>query len=128
MADRSVQIFRLFWLCASLWIAMALLGTWLLRAYKVEGTAAYFIALAPFAPSLLMLTGVVGMIRRQDELYQRIQFEAIAFAAILVWFVTLTWGFLEVAGLVAPLPTLWIASGLVFLYGFGGWFFRRRYQ
>ena len=120
MADRKVHIFWLFRLGAFLWIAVALLGTWVLKTYKIDSMLAYVIALMPIAPSLLMLTGLMGMIRRQDELYRRIQFEAIAFAAILVWLLTLTWGVLEVSGLVTPLPAFWIASALVFLYGFGG--------
>jgi hypothetical protein len=88
---------------------------------------AYVIALVTLAPAGLMLAGIIQMIRLQDELYQRIQFEAIAFAAILVWLVTLTWGFLETLALVRPLPAFGIASALVFFYGFGGWFFGKRY-
>ena len=101
----------------------------MLKSVPLEGAAPYLLAIASVIPSGLMLRGMLGMIRAQDELlYRRIQFEAIAFAASVIWLVTLTWGLLEVLDLVAPLPWFWIASAMVFFYGFGGWFFGRRYQ
>jgi Kef-type K+ transport system membrane component KefB len=128
MSEHRTSGLRLFWIGMVLWIAIGFLAAWSLKTFDLQGWRAYLLALASIAPALLMLAGLLGMIRRQDELYRRIQFEAIAFAAILVWFVTFIWGLLEILGLLPPLPTYWIATGLVFAYGFGGWYFRKRYQ
>ncbi len=124
----GVHGLRLFLIGACSWIICALASAWWLKTFNVEGQGAYVIALVTLAPAGLMLAGIIQMIRLQDELYQRIQFEAIAFAAILVWLVTLTWGFLETLALVRPLLAFGIASALVLFYGFGGWFFGKRYQ
>jgi hypothetical protein len=128
MAHRTLQPSRVFLIGATLWAGRAFLIAWLLKSVPLEGAAPYLLAIASVVPSGLMLHGMLGMIRAQDELYRRIQFEAIAFAASVIWLVTLTWGLLEVLDLVAPLPGFWIASAMVFFYGFGGWFFGRRYQ
>lgn len=127
MTDRGASGLGVFWIGAVLWVAVGLLAAWSLKTFELEPWLAYVIALTSIVPTLLMLIGLMDMIRRQDELYRRIQFESIAFAAILVWFVTLIWGVLELLGLVQPLPTYWIANALVFAYGFGGWYFRKRY-
>ena len=128
MTDRRASGLGLFWIGIVLWFAVAFLAAWSLKTLDLENWQAYLIALTSIAPTLLMLAGLMRMIRRQDELYRRIQFEAIAFAAILIWLVTATWGFLEFLGLLPPLPTFYIATGLVFAYGFAGEYFRRRYQ
>ena len=128
MPAGDVHSLRLFWIGACLWIVCGLAGGWFLKTFNVEGLGVYAIALVMLAPAGLMLVGLIRMIRLQDELYQRIQFEAIAFAAILVWLATLTWGFLETLALVRPLPAFGIASALVVFYGFGGWLFGKRYQ
>jgi hypothetical protein len=111
-----------------LWVVCAFAAGWYLKTYQVEGPGAYLAALASLIPSVLMLAGMLRMIRAQDELYQRIEFEAIAFAASLIWLVTLTWGFLDTLSLVRPLPAFWVASGMVLFYGVGGWLFGKRYQ
>ncbi len=128
MANRNVQGLRLFLIGVCVWIVCALAGAWFLKTFNVEGPGAYLIAPVMLAPAGLMLVGLIQMIRLQDELYQRIQFEAIAFAAIVLWLVTLTWGVLETLALVRPLPAFGIASALVLFYGFGGWLFGKRYQ
>jgi hypothetical protein len=128
MPAGDVHGLRLFWIGACLWIVCAFAGGWCLKTFNVEGLGVYATSLVMLAPAGLMLVGLIRMIRLQDELYQRIQFEAIAFAAILVWLGTLTWGFLETLALVRPLPGFGIASALVLFYGFGGWLFGKRYQ
>lgn len=55
----------------------------------------------------------------KNELFQRVQFEAIAFAAVLVWLFTFSWGALESMHVVPRLPAYLVATAIVFLYGFG---------
>jgi hypothetical protein len=128
MTERRASGLGWFLTGVVLWTAIAFIAAWSLKTLDLENWQAYLIALAPTAPALIMLGGLMNWIRRQDELYRRIQFEAIAFAAILIWFVTFIWGGLELLGLVSPLPAFWIATGLVFAYGFGAYYFGKRYQ
>lgn len=88
----------------------------------------YLVAAVSVLPSILIVVGMLRAIRRKDELFQRIQFEAIAFAAVLMWLFTFSWGALELLGIVPKIPTYVFATALVFLYGIGGWLFGRKYQ
>jgi len=88
----------------------------------------YFIAALSVLPSILIVIGMLRAIRRKDELFQRIQFEAIAFSAVLTWLFTFSWGALELLNIVPKMPAYVTASALVLLYGIGGWLFGRKYQ
>lgn len=100
----------------------------LLSRVEVQEPWRYLIAALSVLPSILIVMGMLRAIRRKDELFQRIQFEAIAFAAVLMWLFTFSWGGLELLGIVPKIPTYIIATALVFLYGVGGWLFGRKYQ
>jgi hypothetical protein len=59
----------------------------------------YAIAVLPIFPLLLVPMSVIRCLRELDELQRKIQLEALAFAFTATAIVTLTYGFLENAGL-----------------------------
>ena len=111
-----------------LFATMGGIATFLLTRFDIPAPWRVLVACLPVPPAMLIALGMLGMARRQEELFQRVQFEAIAFAAILVWLFTISWGALEVMQVVPRIPAFAIATAIVFLYGFGGWWFGRRYQ
>lgn len=104
------------------------IAAFLLGRFDIPAPWSYLLAALSVLPSILIAFGMLRAIRRQDELFQRVQFEAIAFAAVLVWLFTFSWGALELMHVVPSMPAYVVATAIVFLYGFGGWWFRRRYQ
>ena len=100
----------------------------LLSRFEIPEPWRYLIAALSVLPSILIVQGMLRSIRRRDELFQRIQFEAIAFSAVLMWLFTFSWGALELLGIVPKISTYVFATALVFLYGVGGWLFGRKYQ
>ncbi len=111
-----------------LFLVTTAIAAFLLRRFDIPEPWQYVVGALSVLPALLIAFGMLRTIRRQDELFRRVQFEAIAFAAALVWLFTFSWGALEFMELVPRLPAYVIATSIVFLYGFGGWLFHRRYQ
>ncbi len=109
-------------------VATTGIATFLLGQFDVSEPWRYVVAAFSVLPAILIAYGMLRSIRRQDELFQRVQFEAIAFAAILIWLFTFSWGFLEIMQLVPRIPAYMVATAILFLYAFGSWWFRRRYQ
>ena len=87
----------------------------------VEGPWKYAIAVLPVLPALGVPLAVIRFCRAMDELQLRIQLESLAFAFVSTAITTLTYGFLQNAGLpnlswvwVWPvMATCWIAGLLV---------------
>jgi Kef-type K+ transport system membrane component KefB len=100
----------------------------LLLRFDIPPPWRYLIAAISVLPSILIAMGMLRAIRKQDELFQRIQFEAIAIAAVLTWLFTFSWGSLEVLNVVPKIPTFVTASALVLFYGVGGWLRGKKYQ
>lgn len=73
-------------------------------------------ALAPVLPLVLVFWAVVRQYNRMDEMMQRMQSEAFALGAIILGFATVSWGFVETAGL-PRLPTILVGPALVALWG-----------
>ena len=111
-----------------LFVASTGIAAFVLTRFEIPEPWRFLIAAVSVLPALLIAFGILRAIRRQDELFQRVQFEAIAFAAVLTWLFTFSWSALEHMRVVPRIPTFFVATALAFLYGFGGWWFRRRYQ
>lgn len=76
-----------------LWLALAVMKS-------VPGSAwRYVLVLLPMLPAAGIAAAVMRQIRRMDELQRRIQLEALAFGFAGTAFLTLGYGFLELAGL-----------------------------
>lgn len=101
-------------------------SVWLLKGH--EHTAlGYGIAVLPIVPSVFALWAFLRYFRGMDELQRRIQLEAVAFSFVTTSFITLTWAFLQNAGL-PRFDVIWVAPMLIFLWGVGACIAKRRYQ
>lgn len=87
----------------------------------------YLLALLPVIPAAFAMWAAIRSFRNLDELQRRIQFEGLAFSFLAVSLLTLTWGFLQNAGL-PHADVIWIAPLLIVLRGLGLALASRRYQ
>ncbi len=76
------------------------------------GPLHYFIALLPLIPVALLIPIVIGYLRNTDEFERRMQSDSMAIAGGLTAMLSVTYGFLEVAGW--PHPSAW-ATWTVFM-------------
>ncbi|MBX8467993.1 hypothetical protein K5E37_03020 [Pseudomonas sp. RIT778] len=85
------------------------------------------IVLTPMIPAALVCWSVVRDMRRLDEMYLRIQFEALGFAFAASALLTFSYGFLENVG--APhIPWFWVWPVMGAMWMVGLRIARRRYQ
>ena len=87
--------------------ATALLCGWLLRNTEPNATMRVVLALAPVVPMIFYVLSVVRATRVMDELYQRIQLEAVTFAFVGSLIVSLTYGMLQKSGFFRQWPWDW---------------------
>ena len=99
---------------------------WLLRREE-DSPLKYLFAALPVLPSLLAMWAALRFFRGLDELQRRIQFEGVAFSFLGTTLVTLTWGFLQNAGLPRA-DVIWVAPLAIVLWGIGLGVASRRYQ
>ena len=86
-----------------------------------------FFALLPVVPMLFALRAYLRYVNAMDELQQRIQLNAVSFAAGATGFITFTYGFLENVG--APLLSwVLIFPLMIVVWGLAVAFYTRRYQ
>lgn len=85
------------------------------------------LALVPIVPIVVALSELLRFVGSLDELERRIQFEAVATAAILTCLLTFAWGMLEIAGL-PKLPIVLVTPMFCGVYGFAVWHATRKYQ
>lgn len=86
------------------------------------------IILLPMLPLLYAMTAVVNNVRQQDELIQHIHLESILITALLTAGLTFSYGLLETAELVPPLPMTVVAPGMIFIWGITSNIISRRYK
>ena len=87
----------------------------------------YLVALLPVLPVAYGVWAYARFLRGIDELQRRIQLDGLAFSVAGTGLLTVTWGFLELAGL-PRLPVLWVFPILIWLWGIGAAIASRRYQ
>ena len=87
----------------------------------------YVLALLPVIPAAFAMWAAIRFFRNLDELQRRIQFEGLAFSFLAVCLLTLTWGFLQNAGL-PHADVIWVAPLLIMLWGLGSALASRRYR
>ncbi len=85
----------------------------------------FVIALLPLIPVLFLISGFIRYLSGIDELQQRIQLQAIGFAAGTTGLLTFAYGFLELEGL-PSLSTFFIFPLMIMLWGVGLAYFSRR--
>ena len=85
------------------------------------------VALLPVIPVVFLLIVFLRYLSAMDELQQRIQLHAIAFAAGATALLTFAYGFLENVDF-PHLSPLYVFSLMVILWGLGVAYYSRRYQ
>ncbi|MFV9505659.1 MAG: hypothetical protein AB4911_13980 [Oscillochloridaceae bacterium umkhey_bin13] len=87
----------------------------------------YLIAIIPVLPIGYGILAYTRFLAGLDELQQRIQLYGLAMSVGGTGLITISWGFLELAGL-PRLSTLWVFPILIWLWGLGVMLVNRRYQ
>lgn len=85
------------------------------------------IAIVPVLPLLFGVLAYVRYLSKIDELQQRIQLQAVSFAAGATGLLTFTYGLLENAGLPA-LSLTYVFPLMIALWGLATWAFGRSYS
>jgi hypothetical protein len=118
-----------FWIGMIGYVATGLMVGVILRETDAHAAVELAVgALVPLLPLLLMGHGLLRMIRQQDELYKRIQFEAIAYAVGIVVVLSFVLGFLESFDVVPHVNSMWAGQVLVFAWGIAAGILQRRYR
>jgi hypothetical protein len=106
--------------------ALVLLSVWFLRSHP-GSVWRYAVAVAPMAPVLWLAFAAVRFLHQADELERRIQLEAIAFSFVVTAVGTLSYAFLQSAGL-PPLNPWWIWIVMTALWAGGVMTLKIRYR
>ncbi len=105
---------------------MVPLSVWLLKGHE-HSLLRYLFATLPVIPSAFAMWAAIRFFRGLDELQRRIHFEGMAFSFLASCVITLTWGFLQNAGL-PHADVTWVTPLLIMLWGLGLGMASRRYQ
>ena len=107
--------------------AIVLVVSLSLLKHGVPSPWKYVIALLPVLPALWVPFSAVRFFRDLDELQKQIQLEALAFGFIFTGVLTLTYGFLQNAGL-PETSWIWVWPVMAFCWMVGTVSARWRYQ
>lgn len=88
---------RRFFVAMAAYVLLTIVALWFINTDQPLALRTA-VGLLPIIPGLFIVLAVVGAIRAQDELMQRMQFEALAFAFAAFFLLTLTEAFLEPLG------------------------------
>lgn len=102
------------------------ISVWLLKGHE-HSPVRFGFAVLPVIPSAFAMWGAIRFFRGLDELQRRIQFEGMAFSFLGTCLISLTWGFLQNAGLPRA-DVIWVTPLLIMLWGLGLAISSRRYQ
>lgn len=122
------HIKRYFWefgLSMTAYSAMVPASIWMLGECG-DSSLRYGIAALPIFPAAFAVWAVIRCFRGLDELQRRIHSEAITFSFLATCLLTLSWGFLQNAGL-PHADVVWVAPMLIVLWGLGVGMASRRY-
>jgi hypothetical protein len=126
MQRHAQEYTRNFLLAMFGYTVFVLLSVWLLKQMP-DTPWRYLIAIVPMLPLFFALRAYLRYLDRMDELQQRIQLQAVSFAAGATGMLTLTYGFLEGVGL-PSLSYVWIFPLLIALWRLATAVLTRRYQ
>ena len=106
--------------------AMVPVSIWLLKGHE-HSPLRYLFAVLPVIPAAFAMWATIRFVRGLDELQRRTHFEGMAFSFLGTCLISLTWGFLQNAGL-PHADVIWVAPLLILLWAIGLHVARRRYQ
>jgi hypothetical protein len=101
--------------------------TWTLNHVELHGVLQYLVTLAPCIPIGFLIKAIERYFRDSDELERRILTEALAVGAAGTAIISLTYGFLENAGL-PHLSAWWTFATVMALTGLARISLNRRYE
>ena len=116
-----------YWVGMLLYVLLMVAAVSISRSSVGLGGWSFAVGLLPTVPMLMILRGYLRMVRHQDELYRRVQLEAIAMASgITIVFCFTSW-FLETFSGFLHLSIQWAGILLIFSYGAAAGVLMRRY-
>ena len=117
---------KAIWASMTGYMVMLMLAITFIKHYP-ESTWRYPAVLVPVVPAIFGLVGIMRAIRAMDEMQRRVHLEGVAFAFIVTVLITLSWGLLERAGM-PKLPSIWVCTLMLGLWGIGNRLAARRYR
>ena len=87
----------------------------------------YAVMLVPVIPACWGVVATLRAVRAMDELQRRVHLEGVSFSFVITVVIMLGWGLMERAGL-PPIPNIWVASGMIGLWGVGNHLAAKRYR
>lgn len=96
--------------------ALTMIGAALLLKIDLPRPARYAVALAPVLPLAWMFVSFTRLARRLDEMWVRIQFEALALSFMTTAVVTVAWGQLQHIGAAPELNIGFVWPLMAFVY------------
>ena len=112
------------------YVVTVFLSVWLLKRGIDQPVLRALVALLPVPAIGLALRAIIRYIRDVDELQQRIELEAVSFAAAFVSMVYVTAGFLQVAKVIdipSGVAMIWVFPLICLSYGLAKMVVARRY-
>ncbi len=113
------------------YVVTVFLSVWLLKQGVDEPGLRALIALLPVPAIGMALRAIIRYIRDVDELQQRIELEAVSFAAAFVSMVYVTGGFLQLAKVIdipSGVAMIWVFPLVCLSYGLAKMVVARRFQ
>lgn len=121
---------REFWPAMVGYVVTLFLSVWLLKRVDEPGLRA-LVALLPVPAIGMALRAIIRYIRDVDELQQRIELEAISFAAAFVSMMYVAGGFLQLAKVIdvpSGVAMIWVFPLICVSYGLAKLVIARRFQ
>ena len=109
-------------------VAIVVIGAFVGHALPLRSAARIAVAVIQGLSSSAVIISVFIMLRRLDELEQRIQYESLALAFAATAIVLTVYGFLERAGLPAVQWALWVYPMMFGFWGISWVIVVRRYR
>ncbi len=117
---------RQFSLAMFVYVVAIFLSVSLVEQTPTNSVLRFLLAVVPIVPVFFVLGAFLGYLAGVDELQQRIQLQAIGFAAGATSMLSFAYGLLENAGL-PHLSLVYIFPAMVALWGLSLPYFSRRY-
>jgi hypothetical protein len=126
MAANCKRYYKEFGSSMAAYVVMVPVSIWLLKAHE-HSPQRYLYAVLPVIPLAFAMWAFIRFFRTLDELQRRIQFEGMSFSVVGACLISITWGFLQNAGLPRA-DVIWVAPLLIALWGLGVAFASWRYK
>lgn len=118
---------REFMIAMTAYVVTLIVSISILQRFEFAKFWQILISLIPAVPVVFVVVAMIRALKDSDELQQRVQLLATAFAAALTGLITFTYGFLENVGF-PKFPTFLVFPMMIMIWGISLGYFSRRYQ